>query len=95
MDVELLGVLERIRWHFNSPITITSGCRCESHNKRVGGAENSMHTKGLAADIKVKGAAPDMVYGFLNKTYPDKYGIGLYNNWTHIDVRKNKARWGK
>lgn len=33
------------------PIKITSGYRGPKLNKAVGGAENSRHTKGLAADI--------------------------------------------
>ena len=26
--------------------------------------------------------------------YPDKYGIGMYSSFTHIDTRRTKARWG-
>ncbi|MBR4708763.1 MAG: hypothetical protein IKP30_01460 [Bacteroidaceae bacterium] len=33
------------------PIKINSGFRCQALNKAVGGAANSYHTKGRAADI--------------------------------------------
>ena len=33
------------------PFIVTSGARCESHNAKVGGKQNSSHTRGLAVDI--------------------------------------------
>ncbi|MEN6403257.1 MAG: D-Ala-D-Ala carboxypeptidase family metallohydrolase [Armatimonadia bacterium] len=35
-------------------LTIVSGCRCSRHNKAVGGAADSMHLHGLAADLEPK-----------------------------------------
>lgn len=35
-----------------TPFLITSGARCESHNKAVGGKENSAHVTGEAFDVK-------------------------------------------
>lgn len=32
-------------------LVITSGARCEAHNKKIGGARNSAHTLGKALDI--------------------------------------------
>lgn len=93
VDVELLQVLEAVREHFNAPVTITSGNRCKRHNTNVGGSINSQHCNGIAADIKVEGIVPEAVVNYLNSKYPDKYGIGLYSGWTHVDVREEKARW--
>ena len=96
VDAELIKVLEQVRFHFDkSPITITSGCRCETHNQKVGGSAYSKHIKGIAADFKVKGVHADEVASYLERTYPDKYGIGRYKGRTHIDIRKSKARWDK
>ena len=39
------------RQHVNYPLTISSGFRCKTHNKKVGGVENSKHTTGMAVDI--------------------------------------------
>ena len=44
-------VLEPLREHFNEPIFISSGYRCEELNKAVGGVRNSQHMRGEAADI--------------------------------------------
>lgn len=94
-DAELLDVLEYVRRCFgNVPITITSGCRCQDHNAKVGGAPDSQHTKGKAADIKVRYTPPDAVARLLEDKYKGRYGIGRYDGWTHIDVRQNEARWG-
>ena len=89
----LMAVLQLVRIHFNKPVSITSGYRCESHNKNVGGAEKSQHVQGTAADIQVKGVDPLDVYHFINSVFPNSYGLGCYENFTHIDVRATKARW--
>lgn len=39
------------------PIDISSGVRCEAHNKAVGGAPESQHLKGTAADLRYKDSA--------------------------------------
>lgn len=93
VDCELLEVLEDVREWADGPVSITSGIRCPDHNAAVGGAPDSQHVHGLAADIKVKDIDPDEVYRYLDSKYPDKYGIGVYNNWVHIDVRPTRARW--
>lgn len=90
---ELFLVLELVRLKFGVPVIITSGYRCPDHNKNVGGAPESKHVDGIAADIKVKGVEPKEVYEFLDETFPTCYGVGLYSSWVHIDVRSSKARW--
>ena len=92
-DQHLVALLELIRLKFNSPVIVTSGYRCEVHNKNVGGAPKSKHIEGIAADIKVKGVPPSKVFEFLDDTFPNSYGIGLYSGWVHIDTRPTKARW--
>lgn len=92
VDVELLRVLEKVRHHFGQPITITSGCRCSDHNKKVGGTPTSQHLLGRAADISVKNVLPPVVQAHLEGRYKG-YGIGKYNDFTHIDTRGQKARW--
>lgn len=93
VDCELLVILEEVRNHFNKPITINSGCRCESHNKSIGGSDKSQHKLGRASDIVVKGVNPHDVFTWLNDNLKDKYGLGNYETFTHIDTRDNKARW--
>ncbi len=93
VDFELASILDSLREHFNSPVLVDSGCRCSSQNARIGGAKSSQHLLGRAADIKVEGHSPDEVADYLDQLYPNFYGIGRYNTWTHIDSRDSKARW--
>lgn len=92
VDVDLLDVLMTVRESFGQPVTITSGCRCPEHNKRVGGAPKSQHIFGKAADIRVQGVMSEVVASFLEQMYPDRYGIGNAVNFTHIDVKEGKPR---
>lgn len=48
-------VLEPLRVAMGEPIKIGSGFRCAALNKAVGGAWNSQHTKGQAADLCIDG----------------------------------------
>ena len=52
----LLASLQRLRDMLSRPVIITSGYRCTAHNKAVGGVKNSLHMRGLAADIASDGA---------------------------------------
>ena len=93
VDAELLAVLTDIRETYGKPVKITSACRCVNHNKNVGGKPDSMHIKGMAADIQVEGFSPAKIEQYLLGKYPDKYGIAASTTFTHIDVRPTKARW--
>lgn len=93
VDTETLEVLEAVREHFDSPVTITSGCRCTSYNRKVGGATNSQHRFARAADFQVEDVEPETVREWLSLHYPD-LSIGEYETFTHIDTRTNgPKRW--
>ena len=46
-------VLDPLRRILQAPIIITSGYRCATLNKAVGGVANRWHTKGNAADLRI------------------------------------------
>lgn len=88
---ELLQRLQKLRDILNKPVIITSGYRNQEHNRRVGGAPNSYHLRGMAADITVQGTNPQD----LAKTAEECgfRGIGVYEGFLHVDVRQQRARW--
>ena len=54
-------VLDPLRDVLHTPITITSGYRTPQVNKLVGGANNSQHMSGCAADFHVQGFTSSMM----------------------------------
>ena len=90
---ELVEILQKVRNHFKSAVTINSGYRTPTYNKKIGGATYSQHTYGTACDIKVKGIKPKAVAQYVETLMPNTGGIGIYSNFTHVDVREEKSRW--
>lgn len=96
INPKLVEYLDKIREHFNAPITISSGYRCVTHNRNVGGATGSRHSKGDAADIIVKGHNPREVAQYAESI--GIKGIGLYETakdgyFVHVDTRDAKSFW--
>lgn len=50
-------ILQPLRNAYGKPIIVTSGYRSPELNKAIGGAKNSQHMRGQAADIKGSGGA--------------------------------------
>lgn len=91
---ELVDVLQEIRNHFGEAVNITSGYRTSTYNTKVGGAPKSQHVQGTAADIILSGGVdPLEVAQFAEFLMPDRGGIGVYQTFTHIDVRAARSRW--
>lgn len=93
IDMELVEILQKIRNHFGKPVNINSAYRTASYNKKVGGATYSQHLYGKAVDIRITGVTPKKVASFAETLLVNRGGIGIYSNFTHIDVRKEKSRW--
>ena len=94
---KLANQLQYVRDYLDLPINLTNAYRCPTHNKAVGGVKNSQHVLGKAADIKIKGLTPQEVAVILDRLTTDgdilQGGIGIYNTFTHFDIRGKKARW--
>ena len=93
VSMDLVEVLQKIRDHFGRPVTINSGYRTVTYNKKVDGADFSQHMYGMAADISVSGVKPKDVAAFAETLLPKTGGIGIYDTFTHVDVRAVKSRW--
>lgn len=69
----------------NNAVIINSGFRSISHNAAVGGASNSQHMYGIAADIRVVNRSVSQVK-YYAKTSGFSGVIG-YSSHTHVDSR--------
>ncbi len=101
MDYETIIIVQDCCDHFAEKlglskvsVSISSAHRCKLHNTFVGGKDGSKHLDAMALDFKIKGVSAKDQYLYLTNKYPDRYGIGMYSSFTHVDSRPQKARWG-
>lgn len=101
-------VLDPIRSLYGKPIYVNSGFRSESLNKAVGGAKNSQHMKGQAADITAGNPRDNKtlweIIKFLEQEGDIEYdqcinekpifvkGIGECPSWIHISYNEDNNR---
>jgi zinc D-Ala-D-Ala carboxypeptidase len=85
---ELRAQLNAMRKDYGKPIQITSGYRSQEYNKKVRGAPNSFHTKGLAADILLPHDPADREQ-LLRSSFKFHWnGRGFYKTFIHLDMRQ-------
>lgn len=92
IDDNLLEVLDKIREAIGRPLYVSSGYRCTAHNEDVGGVADSQHLHGRAADVHADGEiTPLQIAALAEQAGAD--GIGIYEDFCHIDTRGTPARW--
>ena len=94
IDEKLVQILQQIRDHFGKPIggSHLTAYRCPVHNEKVANAaKGSLHTKGMAADISIEGVKPAEIAKYAESI--GVLGIGLYDDFVHIDSRDYKSFW--
>lgn len=98
VNQDFIEALQDLRDSVGRPFRITSGFRCEKHNKEVGGAENSRHLKGVAVDILIRDWSSEDIHKllcFATSVRPKlgESGVGIYRSWVHFDLRDSNAAW--
>ena len=89
----LASTLERIRTSLNKPVTVNSAYRSPRVNNAVRGAGLSLHTQGLAADIRVKGMTPyEVCKAIQDSGIPYDKIILEFDSWCHIQVQRDPAK---
>lgn len=85
MDSAFLKALGNFRERLKLPIVITSGFRCNKHNKAIGGTPRSYHAIGRACDVKVKGLDVEVIAKLAREFFG---GVIVYDSWVHVDTRE-------
>ena len=86
--------LQVLRNLWGKPLKINSAYRCPKYNKSVGGVPRSQHVKGLAADISTKRWSASKKDDFKQLAIEVGFnGIGRYDSFIHVDLRKSFAFW--
>jgi len=101
MDYQTIMAVQGVCDHFAHKLDrdrvilkIHSAHRCEGHNFQVGGALNSQHLQARAIDFSIRDVKPQQIYDFLILKYVNRYGMGLYKTFVHLDTRSGTvARW--
>lgn len=89
MHDNALKSLDKIRTIYGKPMAITSGCRCEKHNKEVGGAKSSAHLPQkdkwcYAVDIKCDNSEDR--FKLIQIAYEQGcVRIGIHKDFIHLD----------
>lgn len=101
INIRLIQKLQELRDYLNATkphnadeigIYILSGCRCEAHNKSIGGQEVSAHLTGLAADIVVNNS--QFRFKVLAYCFRKFQRIGVYTKegFIHLDIDESKPQ---
>lgn len=88
------NVLDKARIGIGAPIIVNSGYRCEELNKAVGGAKNSQHKKGEAADITTGTSYGNMcLFNYIKDNLEfDQLIDEKHYQWVHVSFRKGRNR---
>lgn len=90
-------VLEPLRARWGGPLIVVSGYRSPQWNTHVGGAMNSQHMKGTAADVRPSKIVDIAAFQALiddmlaDGELPEVGGCGHYSGWSHLDIRPKPA----
>ncbi len=81
----LIAGVQEIRNVCDFPIRITSGYRTESHNRFVGGASGSLHTKGMAVDLQASDRSEAKLQRIISEARELGFVVRPYATFVHID----------
>lgn len=92
---QVVSNLENLSQTVGYALTVTSGYRSPEYNSSVGGAKKSQHMQGNAVDIVQTGLTQQQRQEFIQAAIDSGFtAIGIYNTFTHIDIRGSKVAWG-
>ena len=96
MDENFMKMLQSIRDKLG-PLSITSGVRCEKHNKDSGGYPKSAHLQSVGADIRIYGPRALALVEHARRVGFSGIGIAQKGEhakrFIHLDILPRQALW--
>ena len=95
---KLARVMDKIREEVGAPIQLHSVFRNDRYNLAIGGAPLSQHKLGQAADISSPRRTALHLWRHAVRERNDgtfEGGIGLYDDFVHVDIRGSRANWDR
>ena len=89
------NVLDPLRTAYKKPIYVNSGYRCEELNELIGGAKNSDHLKGMAADIRAQDVRENKkLFDYIKNNLEFRQliwekGNDEYPSWVHVSYNED------
>lgn len=87
----LAETLEQVR-SLIGPLTVSSGYRSPALNMAVGGARDSAHLRGLAADITAGGVTPKALALLIRESGIEFDQLIWEGTWVHLGLSEGPAR---
>ena len=94
VDEDALDKLQALRDALGKPLVLTSAYRSPEHNKRVGGAKNSQHMRGIAFDVRMENHDPQAFEAAARAVGFTGFGYYPRSGFMHIDLGPARS-WGK
>jgi len=91
---QLVEKLQQLRDEVGFPIRISSGYRCEKHNRVIKGHPKSSHMEGLAVDCLVQGQRALVLVEAAIRLQFEGVGISQKggSRFVHLDVKQTGGR---
>lgn len=93
MNEKFLLKLDNVREVFGQPMIITSSYRNERYNKKIGGADSSMHLLGRAVDVRIDKYSGKQIRKLIHILSCMDLTYGIDKQFIHIDDRESSTMW--
>ncbi len=91
IDYHVIELCKLIEYTVGFPLNVNSGYRCRKHNTAIGGAKNSQHLKGFAADLSGKDLSKLKEVCKNLWDHKEIGGYGIYRTFVHVDMGKHRT----